>query len=68
MDDKGTDPAQTALVEQRVAAIEAVFEARGMEPKPFIEAMAHTPRRSGSRAMAHGWSPRRGRTRNSGSA
>jgi hypothetical protein len=30
-----------APIERRVAAIEAVFEQRGMEPKPFIEKMTH---------------------------
>jgi hypothetical protein len=42
MDDKGGAPGQTAPVEQRVAAIEAAFEARRMEPQPFIETMTHT--------------------------
>jgi len=60
MDDKGTGPSQTAAVEQRVAAIEAVFEARGMEPKPFIETMTHTAEeewvpRNGARVVAKAW-------------
>ena len=33
MDDKHAVPKRVASVEQRVAAIEAAFEARGMEPK-----------------------------------
>ncbi len=41
MDEKHAVSSQVASVEQRVAAIEAVFEARGMEPAPFIEKMTH---------------------------
>jgi hypothetical protein len=60
MDDKGTGPGQTASVEQRVAAIEAVFEARGMEPKPFIDTMTHSAEeewvpRNGARVVAKAW-------------
>jgi hypothetical protein len=60
MDDKGAGPRQTASVEQRVAAIEAAFEARGMEPKPFIESMTHVAEeewvpRNGARIVAKAW-------------
>ena len=53
-------PSQTASVERRVAAIEAVFEERGMEPKPFIETMTHTAEeewvpRNGARVVAKAW-------------
>ena len=34
MDDKHAVPKRVASVEERVTAIEAAFEARGLEPKP----------------------------------
>ena len=50
---------QFAPVERRVAAIEAVFEARGMEPKPFIESLSTPPKkkgsRNGARVVAKAW-------------
>ena len=60
MDDNHAHSTPTASVEQRVAAIEAAFEARGMEPKPFIEAMTHTAEeewvpRNGARVVAKAW-------------
>ncbi|UGY22882.1 nitrile hydratase subunit alpha [Bradyrhizobium septentrionale] len=53
-------PSQVAPVENRVAAIEAVFEQRGMEPKPFIETMTHAAEeewvpRNGGRVVAKAW-------------
>ena len=60
MDDKRAGSAQTASVEKRVAAIEAAFEARDMEPKPFIESMTHIMEeewvpRNGARVVAKAW-------------
>lgn len=51
---------QIAPVERRVAAIEAVFEQRGMEPKPFIETMTHAAEeewvpRNGGRVVVKAW-------------
>ena len=53
-------PSQVAPVERRVAAIEAVFEQQGMEPKPFIETMTHAAEeewvpRNGARVVAKAW-------------
>jgi nitrile hydratase len=60
MDQRPSHASQVAPVESRVAAIEAVFEARGMEPKPFIETMTHTAEeewvpRNGARVVAKAW-------------
>jgi nitrile hydratase len=49
-----------ASIENRVAAVEAVFEQRGMEPKPFIEKMTHAAEeewvpRNGARVVAKAW-------------
>src|SRR6478672_13386861 len=60
MDSGHSSSSQVAPVERRVAAIEAVFEARGMEPKPFIETMTHTAEeewvpRNGARVVAKAW-------------
>jgi nitrile hydratase len=60
MDPGHSRPSQTAPVERRVAAIEAAFEERGMEPKPFIETMTHTAEeewvpRNGARVVAKAW-------------
>ena len=60
MDHSHSRPTRTASVERRVAAIEAVFEDRGMEPKPFVEAMTHTAEeewvpRNGGRVVAKAW-------------
>lgn len=60
MDHSHSRPTQTASVERRVAAIESVFEERGMEPKAFVEAMTHTAEeewvpRNGARVVAKAW-------------
>jgi nitrile hydratase subunit alpha len=60
MDQGYSRPSQTASVERRAAAVEAVFEARGMEPKAHIDAMAHTVEeewvpRNGGRVVAKAW-------------
>jgi nitrile hydratase len=60
MDDKHAVSARVASVEERVAAVEAAFEARGMEPKPFIEKMTHVAEeewvpRNGARVVAKAW-------------
>jgi nitrile hydratase len=60
MDHSHFRPTQTASVERRVAAIESVFEERGMEPKAFIETMTHTAEeewvpRNGARVVAKAW-------------
>jgi nitrile hydratase subunit alpha len=60
MDDKHAVPKRVASVEERVAAVEAAFEARGMEPKPFIEKMTHVAEeewvpRNGARVVAKAW-------------
>jgi nitrile hydratase subunit alpha len=60
MDHSHSRPTRTASVERRVAAIEAVFEDRGMEPKPFVAAMTHTAQeewvpRNGGRVVAKAW-------------
>ncbi len=60
MDEKHTSSPRVASVEQRVAAIEQAFEARGMEPKPFIETMVHLTEeewvpRNGARVVAKAW-------------
>ena len=60
MDSSHSGSSQIAPVERRVAAIEAVFEARGMEPKPFIESAVHTAEeewvpRNGARVVAKAW-------------
>ena len=60
MDQEHSRPSRTASVERRVAAIETVFEERGMEPKPFIEKMTHTAEeewvpRNGARVVAKAW-------------
>jgi hypothetical protein len=52
IDEKGTSPGQTASVEQRVAAIAAAFETRGMEPRPFIKTKTHVAEEE--------WVPRNG--------
>ena len=55
-----TSPSVVAPIERRVAAIEAVFEQRGMEPKPFIDKMTHAAEeewvpRNGARVVAKAW-------------
>jgi nitrile hydratase subunit alpha len=60
MDHEPAASAETATVEQRVSAIEALFEARGMEPKPFVETMTHLVEeewvpRNGARVVAKAW-------------
>jgi nitrile hydratase subunit alpha len=60
MDDTNPAAPETASVEHRVAAIEAVFEAKGMEPKPFIEKMTHAAEeewvpQNGARVVAKAW-------------
>jgi len=60
MDQEHSRPSRTASVERRVAAIESVFEERGMEPKPFVEAMTHTAEeewvpRNGARVVTKAW-------------
>jgi len=60
MDQEHSRPSRTASAERRVAAIESVFEERGMEPKPFVEAMTHTAEeewvpRNGARVVAKAW-------------
>jgi hypothetical protein len=60
MDAGHSSSSQVAPVERRVAAIEAVFEQQGMEPKPFIETMTHAAEEEWVRGMAPGLSPRRG--------
>ncbi|MGE0767120.1 MAG: nitrile hydratase subunit alpha [Hyphomicrobiaceae bacterium] len=60
MDDTMPATPDTASVERRVAAVEAVFEARGMEPKPFVEAMTHAAEeewvpQNGARVVAKAW-------------
>jgi nitrile hydratase len=60
MDDKHAVPKRVASVEERVTAVEAAFEARGMEPKPFIEKMTHVAEeewvpRNGARVVAKAW-------------
>ena len=61
MDAGHSSSSQVAPVERRVAAIEAVFEQQGMEPKPFIETMTHAVEeewvpRNGARVVAKAWS------------
>jgi nitrile hydratase subunit alpha len=60
MDHSHSRPTPTASVARRVAAIESVFEERGMEPKAFIETMTHTAEeewvpRNGARVVAKAW-------------
>ena len=60
MDAGHSSSSQVAPVERRVAAIEAVFEQQGMEPKPFIETMTHAAEeewvpRNGARVVAKAW-------------
>ncbi len=60
MDEKLTGFRKTASVEQRVAAVEAVFEDKGMNPKPFVEDMLHKYEeewvpRNGARVVAKAW-------------
>jgi nitrile hydratase len=60
MDHEPAASAEMATVEQRVSAIEALFEARGMEPKPFVETMTHLVEeewvpRNGARVVAKAW-------------
>lgn len=60
MDPGHSGSSQVASVERRVAAIEAVFEQQGMEPKPFIETMTHAADeewvpRNGARVVAKAW-------------
>ena len=60
MDAGHSSSSQVASVERRVAAIEAVFEQQGMEPKPFIETMTHPAEeewvpRNGARVVAKAW-------------
>jgi len=51
---------RTATVEQRTAAVEAVLEAKGLDPKPFVEDMIHKTEeewvpRNGARVVAKAW-------------
>jgi nitrile hydratase len=60
MNDQGHSQSQIAPIERRVAAVEAVFEERGMEPKPFIEAMTRVAEeewvpRNGASVVAKAW-------------
>jgi nitrile hydratase len=60
MKDQGHSQSHIAPIERRVAAVEAVFEERGMEPKPFIEAMTRMAEeewvpRNGARVVAKAW-------------
>lgn len=60
MDSSHSSSSQVAPVERRTAAIEAVFEARGMEPAPYVEAAIHTAEeewvpRNGARVVAKAW-------------
>ena len=60
MDQRHSGPSKVAPIEHRVAAIEAVFEQRGMEPQPFIETMTHAAEeewvpRNGARVVAKAW-------------
>ncbi len=60
MEEKRSGFQQTASVQRRVAAVEAVFEAKGMNPKPFVEDMIHKYEeewvpRNGARVVAKAW-------------
>jgi nitrile hydratase len=51
---------RTATVEQRAAAIETVMEARGLDPKPFVDELMHKADeewvpRNGARVVAKAW-------------
>jgi nitrile hydratase len=61
MNDHPIAPAQTATIEQRVDAIQAVLEARGLEPAAAIESATHQTDeewipRNGARIVAKAWS------------
>jgi nitrile hydratase subunit alpha len=60
MPDSSTIQQQTASVEKRVDAIEAIFEVRGMKPKDFIDDFEHTVEEkwipeNGARVVARAW-------------
>lgn len=60
MDDQRIAPTRTASVEQRIDAIQAVMEARGMEPAAAIEKAQHLAEeewvpRNGARIVAKAW-------------
>lgn len=60
MAEPSSDFSQTASIEQRVAAIEAVFETHGMQPGPFIAGMTHAAAeewvpQNGARVVAKAW-------------
>jgi nitrile hydratase len=60
MDQGYSRPSHTASVQSRLAAVETVLEERGLEPKPHIDAMAHTVAeewvpRNGGRVVAKAW-------------
>jgi nitrile hydratase len=61
MPDHGPIQQSTATVEQRVDAIQAAFEERGMKPAEFIDEFVHTAEEkwipeNGARVVAKAWS------------
>jgi nitrile hydratase len=61
MPDHGPIQQNTATVEQRVDAIQAAFEERGMKPAEFIDEFVHTAEEkwipeNGARVVAKAWS------------
>jgi nitrile hydratase len=68
MPDQRSSPETTASVEQRVDAIEAAFEARGMKPREAIEELSHLAQeqwipQNGARVVARAWTDPRFRER-----
>jgi nitrile hydratase subunit alpha len=60
MPDQTPAPRNIATVEQRVAAMEAAFEARGMEPRAVVADFTHTVEeqwipQNGARVVAKAW-------------
>ena len=60
MPDHGTIQHSTATVEQRVDAIQAAFEERGMKPAEFIDEFVHTAEEkwipeNGAKVVARAW-------------
>lgn len=60
MADATSRSSPTASIEQRVAAVEAVFESHGMHPGPFIASMTHAAEEewvplNGGRLVAKAW-------------
>jgi len=60
MNNESAGNCRVATVAERAAAVEAALEARGMEPKPFIEKMTHVAEdewvpRNGGRVVAKAW-------------